>query len=101
MEGSPQLIAPSDDARAVAGIRRWKALGGLGGFFIAGIGSYGHGDTLFAAGARALEGGIAGYFLAWIVALTVWRRIMQAETNKYVEKLRQQNAKRPVTEHEA
>jgi hypothetical protein len=101
MEGTPQLISPADDARAVAGIRRWKALGGLGGFGVAGIGAYGHGDTLFAAGARALEGGIAGYFLAWAVAVTVWRRIMQAETNRYVEKLREANARRPKAEHEA
>jgi hypothetical protein len=94
MEETPQLISLADDARAVTGIRRWKALGGLSAFAVAGIAAYGNGDTLFAAGTRSLEAGIAGYFIAWVVAVTIWRKIMQAETNRYVEKLREDNAAR-------
>ena len=57
---APPLVAPKDDPRATAGIRRAKALCGLGGFFVAGFAAHVHGDLFFAAGERALGGGIAG-----------------------------------------
>jgi len=85
---APPLIAPKDDPRAAAGIRRAKAMCGLGGFAIAGLSAYMHGDVFFTAGERALGGGIAGYLLGWGVALAVWRRILQAETHQALELLR-------------
>jgi hypothetical protein len=87
---TPPLVAPSEDARAAAGIRRSKSRTALAGFVIAGFASHAHGDLLFTAGVHALEGGIVGYLLGWIVALTVWRRIMRAETRHAITILRAQ-----------
>jgi hypothetical protein len=89
-ERTPPLVAPADDLRASAGIRRSKARAALGGFAIAGFAAYAHGDVVFTAGVHALEGGVVGYVLGWIVALTVWRRIMRAETRYAIDVLREQ-----------
>jgi len=89
---APPLIAPKDDPRAAGGIRRAKALCGLGGFAIAGLSAYVHGDLFFTTGERALGGGIAGYLLGWGVALAVWRRILRAETQQALELLRSRSA---------
>lgn len=89
---APPLVAPKDDPRAVGGIRRAKALCGLGGFLVAGFAAHMHGDLFFAAGERALGGGIAGYLLGWGVGLAVWRRILRAETNQALELLRERSA---------
>jgi hypothetical protein len=56
MDGrTPPLIAPADDLRAAAGIRRSKARAALAGFAIAGFAAYGHGDLLFSVGVHAPE----------------------------------------------
>jgi hypothetical protein len=81
----PPLVAPADDLRAAAGIRRTKARTGLAGFAISGFGAYAHGDLLFGVGLRALMGGVVGYLLGWLVALVVWRRIMRAETRHAID----------------
>jgi hypothetical protein len=86
----PPLVAPADDLRAAAGIRRTKSRTALAGFAIAGFAAHAHGDLLFTAGVHALEGGIVGYLLGWVVALTVWRRIMRAETRHAIDVLRAQ-----------
>jgi hypothetical protein len=86
----PPLVAPADDLRAAAGIRRSKARTALAGFAISGFAAYAHGDVFFAAGVRALAGGITGYLLGWLVALTVWRRIMRAETRHAIDILKAQ-----------
>jgi uncharacterized membrane protein YccC len=87
------LIAPKEDPRAAAGIARAKSLGGLAGFALAAFASYAH-EPLFTVAGRALLGGIAGYVVAWAVALTVWRRIMRAETRHAIDVLRQKNEER-------
>lgn len=87
---TPPLVAPADDLRAAAGIRRSKARAALAGFAIAGFTAYAHGDVLFTIGVHALEGGVVGYVLGWIVSLTVWRRIMRAETRHAIDILRMQ-----------
>jgi hypothetical protein len=87
---TPPLIAPANDVRAAAGIRRSKARAALAGFAVAGFAAYGHGDLLFNVGVHALEGGVVGYLLGWIVSLTVWRRIMRAETRHAIDILRAQ-----------
>jgi hypothetical protein len=87
---TPPLVAPADDLRAAGGIRRSKARAALAGFAIAGFAAHAHGDLAFTAGVHALEGGVVGYVLGWIVALTVWRRIMRAETRHAIDILRAQ-----------
>lgn len=87
------LIAPKEDPRASAGIARAKSLGGLAGFALAVLASYSH-EPAFTVVERALIGGIAGYLVAWAVALTVWRRIMRAETRHAIDVLREQNDER-------
>ena len=86
---APPLVAPAEDARAAAGIRRTKARAGLAGFFIAGAGAYMQGDAFFAVGVRALVGGVVAYLVGWLVAVTVWRRIMRAETRHAIDILRE------------
>lgn len=90
---APPLVAPKDDARAAAGIRRAKAWCGLGGFAVSGYSAYAHGDLLFTAGVHALLGGIAGSLVGWAVALAVWRRILRAETRHAIEIMRERTAK--------
>jgi len=82
------LVAPADDPRAAAGIARAKALGGLAGFALAGLAALAH-EPLFGVCERALAGGIVGFMLGWVVALTVWRRIMRAETRQAIDVLRE------------
>jgi uncharacterized membrane protein YccC len=94
------LIAPKEDPRASAGIARSKSLGGLAGFAIAVFASYAH-EPMFTVAERALIGGIAGYLVAWAVALTVWRRIMRAETRHAIDVLREQNDERERLSAEA
>lgn len=87
---APPLVAPKDDQRATAGIRRAKSWCGLIGFGLAGFSAYAHGDVLFDVGVRALVGGVAGWLVGWAVAVTVWRRILKAETHRAVEIMRTQ-----------
>jgi len=87
---APPLVAPKDDLRAAAGIRRAKAWCGLIGFGLAAFSAYAHGDVLFDVGVRALTGGVAGWLVGWVVSVTVWRRILKAETHRAVEIMRKQ-----------
>lgn len=78
-------FAASDDPRAMAAIRRAKGIGGLGGFAVTGLAAHMHGELITSVLVRALGGGIAGYMVAWIGAVTVWRRIIRAELQRTVE----------------
>jgi hypothetical protein len=89
---TPPLVAPAEDARASGGIRRTKARAGLAGFFIAGFGAYVQGDAFFSVGERALAGGVVAYLVGWLAAVTVWRRIMRAETRHAIDILRERQA---------
>ena len=80
-------FAASDDPRAMAGIRRAKGLGGLAGFALTGVAAHMHGELIASVLLRALAGGFAGYMVAWIGAVTVWRRIIRAELRQTVETL--------------
>ena len=86
---APPLIAPKDDVRATAGIRRAKSWCGLIGFGLAGFSAWAHGDLVAAVLERALVGGIAGWLVGWAVALAVWRRILRAETRHAIDILRE------------
>lgn len=78
VEEAPAPASPVD-GRALAEIRRWKGMGGIAGFAIAGLAAYMHGELIASVLVRALIGGIAGYMVAWVAAVTVWRRIIRAE----------------------
>ncbi len=80
VEEAPAPANP-DDARAMAEIRRGKGMGGIAGFAIAGLAAYMHGELISSVLLRALIGGIVGYMVGWLAAVTVWRRIIRAEVS--------------------
>ncbi len=69
----------SQHPRARAGIRRAKGAAGLVAFLIVGLVSLRANLPEGDAAARALIGGIVAYFIAWAVAVTVWKQIALAE----------------------
>ena len=69
----------SEHPRAKAGIRRAKGAAGLGAFLLVGLLSLRAGLPTPDAAIRALLGGVVAYFLAWRIAVTVWRQIALAE----------------------
>jgi len=69
----------SEHPRARAGIRRAKGAAGLLAFLLVGLISLNAGLPEPDAAARALGAGIVAYFLAWGVAVTVWRQLALAE----------------------
>ena len=69
----------SDHPRARAGIRRAKGIAGLGTFLVVGILALRAGILAPEALVRALVAGLAAYWLAWGVAVTVWRQIALGE----------------------
>ena len=75
----PSRLAASDDSRAMASIKRAKGFGGLGGFAVTALAAHMHGELMQSILLRALAGGLVGYLVAWLAAVTVWRRIIRAE----------------------
>ena len=69
----------SEHPRATAGIRRTKGAVGLAAFLLVGLLSLRAGLPAPDAAIRGLISGIVAYFLAWGVAVTVWRQIALAE----------------------
>lgn len=69
----------SEHPRAKAGIRRAKGAAGLTVFLLAGLLALRAGLTPPEAGLRALGAGVAAYFVAWGVAVTVWRQLALGE----------------------
>ncbi len=78
-------FAASSDPRAMAAIRRAKGFGGLFGFIVTGLAAHMHGELMASMLFRALAGGVAGYMVAWLAAVTIWRRIIRAELRHTVE----------------
>ena len=78
-------FAASEDPRAMAAIRRAKGIGGLAGFALTGLAAHMHGELMASVLLRARAGGLAGYMVAWLGAVTVWRRIIRAELQQTVE----------------
>jgi hypothetical protein len=72
-------VSAADDVRAMASIRRAKGFGGLAGFGLAALAADMHGELMVSVLLRALGGGLVGYMVAWLAAVTVWRRIIRAE----------------------
>ncbi len=69
----------SEHPRARAGIRRAKGGAGLAIFLLVGLLSLRAGLPTGDAALRALGAGVVAYFLAWGVAVTVWRQVALAE----------------------
>jgi hypothetical protein len=92
-ETKTPLVALAAHPRASAGIRRAKAWGGLVGFAVVGGGAWLHGALLFDAGARALAGGVVGWFVAWAAAIAVWSRLLDAEARGAVARALERRAK--------
>jgi hypothetical protein len=77
-------VSVAKHPRASASVTRWKGLGGLGGFLLAGAASKLNGAVAFEMGWRALVGGVAGYLVAWAVSVTVWRHLLRAHVRAAV-----------------
>ena len=77
--GHVHLAAHPRAARHIATAKGW---GGLLGFVIVGWLSYRAGSDAFAAGLRALAGGMGFYLLAWAGTVLVWREIAVAEVHR-------------------
>ncbi len=76
--GPPQ-IRVSAHPRARAAIRRTRGWAGIAGFFLVLLLSLRAGVPGFDATLRALLGGLAAHFGAWICAVALWRRLVIAE----------------------
>jgi hypothetical protein len=63
-------------------IRRWKAFGGLAGFFLMAWLSWRSGTDFVHLGLRALLGGVVTYVAVWAAAVYVWRQIAVAEVRQ-------------------
>ena len=88
--GTPDdYVRLSAHPRAQRSIARTKALGGLIGFVVGFWIASKSGLPAFDVGVRALAGGIAGYVLLWLAAVTLWRQYALAEY-RAVEKRRRQ-----------
>ncbi len=77
--GGPPQIRVSAHPRARAAIRRTRGWAGIAGFFLVLLLSLRAGVPGFDATLRALLGGLAAHFGAWICAVALWRRLVIAE----------------------
>jgi len=72
-------VKVSAHPRAQIQIRRWKAMGGLAGFFLMAFLSWRSGTDFVHLGLRALLGGVVTYVSVWAAAVYIWRQIAIAE----------------------
>ncbi len=84
--GPPQ-IRVSAHPRARAAIRRTRGWAGIAGFFLVALLSLRAGVPAFDATLRALAGGLAAHFGAWICAVALWRRLVIAELELHRRRL--------------
>lgn len=89
---SATAISVSAHPRAAYSVRRAKGWGGLIGLLL--VAYYSHKAGLMAVDValRALAGGVAGYVVAWVIALQVWRHLVIAEARAAAERVRQRTA---------
>lgn len=81
------MIAPGEEPRAAYGIRRAKAIGGMGGFLLVVALSLMNHASLTDALWRGVVGGIAGNLVCWIAAVAWWRAYLRAEARVAVERV--------------
>ena len=95
MNGKPEpddYVRLSAHPRAQRSIARTKALGGLIGFVIGFWIASKAGLPAWDVGVRSLAGGIAGYVLLWLAAVTFWRQYALAEYRAVQRRRRQRIA---------
>jgi hypothetical protein len=78
-------ISVAGHPRAAAQVRRAKGFGGVTFFLIAAYLSYRAQVPPDQVALRALIGGIGGYLLTWMCAVTVWRHLVLAELRAAIE----------------
>jgi hypothetical protein len=84
-QGSSDGISVAGHPRAAAQVRRAKGFGGVAFFLITAYFSYKAQIPPDQVALRALIGGIGGYLLAWMCAVTVWRQLVLAELRAAIE----------------
>ena len=84
-KGAAGGISVAGHPRAAAQVRRAKGFGGVTFFLITGYLSYRAQVPPDQVALRALIGGIGGYLLAWMCAVTVWRHLVLAELRAAIE----------------
>lgn len=84
-KGATDGISVAGHPRAAAQVRRAKGFGGVTFFLITAYLSYKAQVPPDQMALRALIGGIGGYLLAWMCAVTVWRQLVLAELRAAIE----------------
>jgi hypothetical protein len=84
-KGSAGGISVAGHPHAAAQVRRAKGFGGVSFFLITAYFSFKAGVPADQVAVRALIGGIGGYLLAWMCAVTVWRQLVLAELRAAIE----------------
>ena len=84
-KGAADGISVASHPRAAAQVRRAKGFGGVTFFLITAYFSYKAQVPPDQVALRALIGGIGGYMLAWMCAVTVWRHLVLAELRAAIE----------------
>jgi hypothetical protein len=84
-KGAAGGISVAGHPRAAAQVRRAKGFGGVTFFLITAYLSYRAQVPPDQVALRALIGGIGGYLLAWMCAVTVWRHLVLAELRAAIE----------------
>lgn len=84
--GSAASLSLAEHPRAVRGIARAKAWGGLVGFLLGGYLSLPT-QTLAGVGLRALAAGVVCYVAAWAASVFLWRRLVVAELREAQQEL--------------
>jgi hypothetical protein len=84
-QGAAAGISVAGHPRAAAQVRRAKGFGGVTFFLITAYLSYKAQVPPDQVAVRALIGGIGGYMLAWMCAVTVWRHLVLAELRAAIE----------------
>lgn len=72
-------LTVAEHPRAVRGIRRARAAGGLAGFLLAAWAAHGAGLPAFDVLLRGLVAGVIAHGLAWAGAVAYWRAAIVAE----------------------
>jgi hypothetical protein len=76
---APQRLTLASDPRTSGRIALAKGYGALGAFVLVAFLSWSAGAPLYDTGLRALIAGVAGYLVAWSVAITVCRHVLLAQ----------------------
>ncbi len=94
-DDQPTTITPAgsgdirikEHPRAQMQIRRWKAMGGLAGFWAMAYLSHRSGTDFVHLGLRALLGGVVTYVAVWTASVYIWRQIAVAEVRQQARSL--------------